>query len=172
MIAPNVPVNEVNRLKALESFGILDTLPEQDFDDITRIAAYVCDTPISLLSLLDPHRQWFKSHFGLQVQETPRKDSFCGHAILTPLEPFIVENAKMDHRFHDNPLITGDPYIMFYAGIPLLTSDGLALGTLNVIDTQPRRLSNEQLDILIALSRQVMNLFELRILVHKKIQYF
>lgn len=167
MIAPATPINETTRLKALEDYRILDTLPEQDFDDITRIAAHVCNTPISLLSLLDPHRQWFKSHFGLQVQETPRQFSFCGHAILSPQEPFIVENAKLDHRFFDNPLIIGDPYIAFYAGIPLVTHDGYALGTLNVIDTQPRRLSHEQLTVLKALSRQVMKLFELRLLTHR-----
>lgn len=167
MIAPKTPSNELSRLKALESYRILDTLPEQDFDDITKIAAYVCNTPISLVSLLDPHRQWFKSHFGLQVQETPREFSFCGHAILEPEKPFIVENAKSDPRFYDNPLITGDPYIGFYAGIPLTTKDGHALGTLNVIDTHARSLSYEQLDVLKALSRQVMNLFELRMLTHR-----
>ncbi len=168
MIAPPTPPNEQYRLKALESYRILDTLPEQDFDDITRIAAYVCDTPISLVSLLDPNRQWFKSHFGLQVQETPRQVSFCGHAILEPRQPFIVENARLDARFYDNPLITGDPYIVFYAGIPLITKDGHALGTLNVIDTKSRSLSSEQLEVLMALSRQVMNLFELRMLIHRQ----
>ncbi len=141
---------------------IMDTIPESDFDEITMLASQICNTPISLVSLVDDKRQWFKSHHGLSVKETPRDFAFCGHAINNPDQPFIVADSRLDNRFHDNPLVTGTPNIIFYAGIPLLTPEGNALGTLCVIDNQPKQLTDMQLRSLSALSHQVMCQLELR----------
>jgi len=146
----------------LRSYSILDTLPESDYDNITKIAAEICGTPISLISLIDDKRQWFKSHHGLDATETPKEYAFCGHAINTPNDVFIVQDARKDERFHDNPLVTGDPHVIFYVGVPLVSEAGLPLGTLCVIDHKPNLLSQSQISSLSALSNQVINLLELR----------
>ena len=160
MKAP-LPTNEAERLAALKEYHILDTGTEQSYDDITTLAAHICEVPIAMISLVDEIRQWFKSKVGLDQQQTSRDVAFCAHAILQN-EPFIVGDATKDRRFADNALVTGEPYIRFYTGIPLINPEGLALGTLCVVDHQPRRLSAAQQKALQALSRQVMVLLELR----------
>ncbi|MDD4978111.1 MAG: sensor domain-containing diguanylate cyclase [Gallionella sp.] len=160
------PQNEVERLQALSEYQILDTLPEQGYDDIVKLAARVCDTPIALVTLIDESRQWFKAKVGLTASETPRRDSFCAHALLQPERILLVGDASKDPRFADNPLVQGEPYIRFYAGVPLLTEKGDALGTLCVIDTQVRGLDVGAQEALASLARQVMALLELRKAVH------
>lgn len=147
MKAPEFAANENARQTALDQLRILDTPPEARFDRLTRMAARLLGVPICLISLVDRDRQWFKSCIGLGVSETPRSISFCGHAIFESL-PLVVEDALKDERFHDNPLVTSDPNIRFYAGIPLHSADGHALGTLCVIDRKPRKLNEEDLQCL------------------------
>lgn len=162
MKTPQIPANENERQKDLESYSILDTLPEIDYDNLSAIAAEICGTSISLISLIDNNRQWFKSHHGYNEKETPRNHAFCAHAINDPHEIFVIQDARNDERFHDNPLVTGEPYIIFYAGVPLISESGQALGTLCVIDQKAKQLNESQLRSLKALSNQVMNLLELR----------
>jgi signal transduction histidine kinase len=162
MIAPKEHDRERERIKALKSYSILDTLPESDYDDLTAIAAQICNTEISLISLIDDKRQWFKSHHGLDATETPKEYAFCAHAINNPDDSFIIQDARTDERFHDNPLVTGDPSVIFYAGVPLISDNGLPLGTLCVLDHQPRSLSKTQIKSLNALANQVMNILNLR----------
>lgn len=159
---PPTPSNESSRLAALLRFELLDTPAEAMFDNITALAAQICETPIALISLVDAERQWFKSRQGLDARETPRELAFCAHAINGETL-FEVENALLDPRFRDNPLVTGAPDIRFYAGMPLADSEGHNLGTLCVIDRQPRQLSERQKGALKLLAQQAINLFELRL---------
>lgn len=160
--APPRPHNEAARLAALRAQQVLDSLPEQMFDDIVRVASNVCGTPIALISLVDEDRQWFKAKVGLQASETPRDQAFCAHAILEPDQPLVVPDATQDPRFAQNPLVTGSPDIRMYAGAPIVSHSGHALGTVCVIDQTPRELTPDQIDSLQALSRQVSHLLELR----------
>jgi signal transduction histidine kinase len=153
--------NEAERLQALRSYGILDTPIEPAFDDITKIASYVCQTPISVVNLIDEGRQWFKSEIGLGARQTPLDSSICAHAILE--HSFLeVPDTTKDPRFEHNPLVTGAPHLRFYAGALLRTPDGLPLGTVCVLDYRPRQLTPEQREVLAALARQVMSQMEFR----------
>ncbi|MGD9850457.1 MAG: GAF domain-containing protein [Nitrospirales bacterium] len=155
------PAGEVQRLQALSSFQILDTLPELAFDDLTFLAGNICQTPIALISLVDDHRQWFKSKVGISADETSRDIAFCAHCILQS-DLMVVPDALADSRFADNALVTEEPNIRFYAGTPLTTVGGHNLGTLCVIDRVPRELTQNQKKSLEALGRQVMAQLELR----------
>jgi two-component system, NtrC family, sensor kinase len=157
-----IPENEAERLAKLHDYNILDTVPEQDYDDLTTIAAQICDTPISVISLVDRDRQWFKSCHGVEVTQTSREHAFCTYAILNPEQVLMVPDAREDRRFAENPLVTGEVGIQFYAGAPLVTAEGYALGTICVIDQKPRQLSDTQIEALQALSRQAMAQMELR----------
>jgi GAF domain-containing protein len=154
--------NEAERIDDLKSYHILDTMPEQEYDDITALASYICGTKVALISLVDSERQWFKSRVGIDATETSRDVSFCAHAIHDPEELFYVPDTLKDERFRDNPLVTGESNIRFYAGVPLVTAKGNALGTLCVIDDTAMTLTSEQENMLKRLSRQVVVLFEQR----------
>ena len=160
MRAP-IPDSEKKRLKVLWQYEVLDTVPEEVFDDLTELAARICEAPIALISLVDESRQWFKSKVGTTVNETSRDISFCAHAI-NQSDLFIVPDATRDRRFAGNPLVKSDPRIRFYAGAPLITPDGHALGTLCVIDKVPRQLSPDQQQALRILARHVVSQLELR----------
>lgn len=160
MSAPS-PDHEKKRLDVLWQYDVLDTVPEALFDDLTELAAGICEAPIALISLVDEKRQWFKSKVGTTVNETSRDVSFCAHAIKQS-DLFIVPDATKDERFAQNPLVTSDPKIRFYAGAPLITPDGYAMGTLCVIDKVPRELRPEQRQALRILARHVVSQLELR----------
>lgn len=162
MIIPEKPHNESERLKALRSYEVLDTLSEKEYDQLTAIASQICGCKMSLISLIDEDRQWFKARVGLDASETAREFAFCAHAIHEPRKTLVVPDARLDNRFHDNPLVTGDPHLAFYAGVPLVNEDGLSLGTLCVLDSEPKTLTESQLNALKALADQVMALLELR----------
>ncbi len=161
MIAPELPKNESERQRAVNKYELLDTLPEESYDNITALMAHICDVPISLVTLLDKERNFLKSHHGFPLNESPRNISFCGHAINSDAPITIVEDSRVDKRFHDNPLVT-DHNAIFYAGATLINSDGYKLGTLCVYDTKPRTLTEAQKKALLAMAKQVTNLFEQR----------
>jgi GAF domain-containing protein len=162
MKAP-IPTDENARLRALHRYEILDTPNEREYDDITFLASQICGAPIALISLVDEKRQWIKSRIGLEIEESPRDVAFCAHAISSgESQPLIINDALSDKRFVANPLVTGDPHIRFYAGAPLVTPDKHSIGTLCVIDREPRQLTEKQLQALQALARQVTTKLELR----------
>jgi len=156
-----MPKTDAARVAALEKYAILDTDPEQSFDDLTLLASFICKTPIALISLVDENRQWFKSRIGLDVSETPREIAFCSLAIQQS-DVFVVPDALEDERFRNNPLVVSEPHIRFYAGAPLINGDGYALGTLCVVDRSPRELTFDQKEALRALSRLVLAQLEFR----------
>lgn len=158
--APHPP-GEAARLAALAEYGVLDTTGDRAFDDLVQLASRVCRAPISLVTLIDATRQWILGRKGLELDETTREVAFCAHAILDT-DPLVVTDARLDPRFADNPLVTGAPFIRFYAGAPLVTPSGQALGSLCVIDREPRRLDADQLATLEILARQAVALLELR----------
>ena len=161
MIIPPKPDNEKERLQALNEYSILDTEAEKVYDEIVSLASFICDTPISTITLIDENRQWFKARIGIDDPETPRDVAFCAHAINHD-DMLVVKDAALDERFHDNPFVLRKPDIRFYAGMPLTTSSGFKLGTLCVIDTKPKELTEKQNTALRILSHQVMKLLELR----------
>ncbi|PHI18434.1 hypothetical protein CEQ90_17950 [Lewinellaceae bacterium SD302] len=163
MISAPVPENEIQRLAALRRYQILDTLEEEEYDNLVKIAAEICNTPISLISLVDEDRQWFKAKVGMDAPQTSREVAVCAHNILLPEEPLVVPNMLEDDRFYDSPLVTDGIEMKFYAGVPLIAEGGEAIGSLCVIDRQPRELTNGQLEALKALSRQVMVLLNSRL---------
>jgi len=160
MAAPSTS-SETARVAALNRYAILDSEPEQSFDDLVTLAAHICQTPMAMLSLVDDHRQWFKSKFGVEVRQTPRDISICAHTIQQN-DLFVVPDTLQDARFRENPLVTGEPHIRFYAGAPLVNEDGFALGTLCVVDRQPRQLDPEQKEAISALGRLALRQMELR----------
>lgn len=162
MIAPRIPEDDVERTRELYKYELLDTVYESEFDELVRLASKICNVPISLITLVDVDRQWFKAKHGLDANQTSRNVSFCGHAVLSE-QLFEVNDAMGDERFYDNPLVTGKPNIRYYAGMPLVTQKGYKIGTLCVIDRKPRELDIEQKYALDILSKQVIKLFDLRL---------
>lgn len=156
-----MPNADAARVAALEKYAILDTDPEQSFDDLTLLAAFICKTPSAMISLVDERRQWFKSRMGVGFSETPREVAFCSVAIQQT-DVFVVPDALEDERFRNNPLVVSEPHIRFYAGAPLINEDGYALGTLCVVDQSPRELTVDQKEALKALSRLVLGQLEFR----------
>jgi two-component system, NtrC family, sensor kinase len=162
LMAAPITSREAARVAALDRYAILDSEPEESFDDLVTLAAHICKVPIAMLSLVDDHRQWFKSKLGVQVTETPREISICAHAIQQG-DLFIVPDTLQDSRFRNNPLVVGEPHVRFYAGQPLVNEDDFALGTLCVVDREPRELDADQKDALSALGRLALRQMELRL---------
>ncbi|HJV18869.1 MAG TPA: GAF domain-containing sensor histidine kinase [Sediminibacterium sp.] len=160
MVPPQIPSDDQRRLRELYRYEVLDTSYEDEFNDVVKLAATICRTPIALISLMDAQRQWFKARVGIDAAEFPRNISFCGHTIATDAPVFEVNDATQDERFLDNPLVTGDPFIRFYAGVPLINSNGFKMGTIAVSDTQPGALNEEQIYTLQSLARQVVKLLD------------
>jgi len=156
-----LPENEDERLASLDSYDILDTLEEDDFDEITKLASQICETPVALITLIDQKRQWFKSAVGTDVRETPREFAFCAYTILEK-EVLVVNDTREDARFANNPLVTGDPNVTFYAGAPIINEEGFPLGSICVIDTEAKELNDQQIAALKTLSNQVLAQLELR----------
>ncbi len=155
-------MNEEQRLQALLNYRILDTLPEDEFDEIVELASILCGTRISLISLVDSSRQWFKAKKGLPYHEQPREYAFCNHAVQRPNEVMIVNDSLKDDRFIKNPLVAGAPYIRFYAGAPLITPEGYPIGTLCIIDDEPKDITEEQIAALKILAKRVIKMLELK----------
>jgi GAF domain-containing protein len=162
LVAP-VPANEDERLAALRDYNILDTPPEQVFDDLTWLASFICQTPMALVTLIDRHRQWFKSRVGFSISETPRTESICAHAVMKPESLLEVPDAAKDKRFSAMPAIAGAPHLRFYAGAPLVGARGFAVGTICVMDREPRTLSEDQRRALRILAAQAASQLELRV---------
>ncbi|NJO85347.1 MAG: GAF domain-containing protein [Synechococcaceae cyanobacterium RM1_1_27] len=156
------PANELERLAALAEYQIMDTPPEQSWDDLVQLAAKIFNVPMAWVALIDTNRQWYKAKVGIDADEAPRELTFCSHAMLNPEQALIVPDATQDERFADNPFVTGESHIRFYAGIPLLTPDHLCLGTFCVIDTKPRQVTIDQIEQLQALAQRVTTQLELR----------
>lgn len=161
MISAPLPSNEEERLKHLKELQILDTEIDKNLDAITKLASQICETKISLVSLVDRDRQWFKSRFGLDASETPREYAFCAHAILQD-DLFEIEDSRKDERFHDNPLVVGAPNVIFYAGYPIEIDGGHKIGTLCAIDNRPHKLNEFQRTTLKALAKQVSQIIQIR----------
>jgi len=161
MATPKPIENEAARVAALHKYAILDTEPEQAFDDLVLLASFICKTPIALISLVDEDRQWFKSKVGVSISETPREIAFCATAIQQP-DVFFVPDTLNDERFRNNPLVVSEPNVRFYAGAPLIDEEGHALGTICVIDRIPREFGHDQQAALKALSRLVLAQLEFR----------
>ena len=168
MKKPSNHKKESKRIESLKSYLVLDTESEEEIDNLTQLASEICETPISLVSLIDENRQWFKSKIGLEVNETSRDVAFCAHAINEKDDLFIIEDARKDKRFFDNPLVTSHPYVIFYAGVVLKSDEDLPLGTLCVIDNSPRKLSDKQIRSLKTISKQIMNLLNYKKSMHKQ----
>ena len=164
MVPPHIPPDDQRRLKELYRYEVLDTLYEDEFNDVVKLAATICRTPIALISLIDAQRQWFKAKVGIDSNEFPREISFCGHTIAAETAVFEITDATQDERFLDNPLVTGDPYIRFYAGVPLINGNGYKMGTISVLDTKPGELNEEQIYTLQSLARQVVKLLDQNLL--------
>jgi GAF domain-containing protein len=161
MATPASTSNDAARVAALEKYAILDSEPEQAFDDLAKLASYICKTPIALVSLVDGERQWFKSKLGLSASQTPREVAICSTAIQQK-DVFVVPDALKDERFQNNPLVVSEPHIRFYAGAPLINEEGYALGTLCVVDLVPREFDEEQKEALKTLGRLVLAQMEFR----------
>lgn len=172
LVAPLLE-NEADRLESLKSYDILDSMSETDYDEITELASQLCGTKVSLISLIDDKRQWFKSAFGTQMKETPRDFAFCTHTMQNANEILIVPDSRLDVRFADNPLVTNEPHVIFYAGMPLVNKDGYAMGSLCVLDSEPKLLNAAQMHALKILANQVIKLFEARksINMYKRVQF-
>jgi GAF domain-containing protein len=151
MIKPEIPQNEPNRISALKEYDILDSNPEQLYDDLVMLASQICDCPISFISIMDKDRQWFKSITGASLTESPRDTSFCGHTILEPDQLMVAPDTLEDARFVGNPLVNGKYNIRFYAGMPIVDDEGNALGTICVVDHKPKKLNENQKEALKAL---------------------
>lgn len=162
MIKPTIPLNEMQRLKEVDAYQLIGTAEDEDFDFITAMAAQITHSKISLVSFVLEDMQWFLSHHGIMAREASREYSFCGHAINKPEEVMIVQDARKDERFWDNPNTTGAPHVIFYAGVPLVTPNGLPLGTLCVVDDRPKNLNADQIEQLKKLAKQTLNLLQLR----------
>jgi GAF domain-containing protein len=161
MVTPKPLKNEASRVAALHNYAILDTEPEQAFDELVLLASFICKTPIAMISLVDEDRQWFKSKVGVSISETPREIAFCATAIQQP-DVFVVPDTLNDERFRNNPLVVSEPKVRFYAGAPLIDGEGNALGTICVIDRIPREFGPDQQAALKALSRLVLAQLEFR----------
>lgn len=157
-----IPHNEDARLKSLQEHQLLDTLPEEVYDDITRLASELCGTPIALLTLVDENRLWFKSKQGVDIDELPREVAFSAHAIVNPDKALVIPNTRYDERFYDSPVVTGESGIAFYAGVPVKGADGYAFGSICVMDYRPRELPEQKIESLKALAKLVNAHFELR----------
>jgi len=160
MVPPQIPSDDKRRLKELYRYEVLDTLYEDEFNDVAKLAAIICRTPIALISLIDAKRQWFKAKVGIDATEFSRDISFCGHTITVDADFFEIADATQDERFLDNPLVVGEPFIRFYAGVPLINKNGFKMGTISVLDTKPNEISAEQIYTLQTLGRQVVKLLD------------